>query len=164
MLDASIKMNLINFKRMVSVSIQRKNIKLLKAYFKTFRRRKSPIANHFGGSQWWAFSFDTLFKVHTFIENNSDFVSYHKNTLLPDELFFHTNIRFLMEKDNSIRVKNALTYVNWSRNNGKFPVVFNESNSEELLQQSANNMLFARKFDMDYCGKILNILDNNQLV
>lgn len=153
--------NLKNLKKIFRLSFQRKNSSLFFKFLKTFRKRCSPIKNHYGGSQWWAFKFETLFKIYEFIENNNKFVDFHKDTHIPDELFFHTIVNYLSQYDNSIKVKKSLTYINWTRNYGKFPVVFNQSDFDEIHLQLEKNKLFARKFDVSDCGLILDLLDKS---
>lgn len=158
-LDSDFKTNLKNLREVFVLIIKRKNIFLLFLYLKTFKKRKCRIPNHYGGSQWWAFNFNTLNEVFKFIENNDDYIDFHKNTHIPDEIFFQTIIKYLSIENRTIMNKKSLTYVNWEKHQGKIPVLFNQYDFEEIKLQLANNKFFARKFDSNYCEKIFDLLD-----
>lgn len=130
--------------------------KLSKLFIK---RRLSKNIKAFGGSQWWAFPIETIQIVLAFIHANPKYLNYHKNTLLPDEIFFHSILKHLSEK-NDLIIKPSITYVNWERKNTPLPVIFSEYDFKELKEIS-NNKLFARKFDVNYCEKILDLLDKS---
>ena len=121
------------------------------------------VESFYGGSQWWGFSYKTLLKVDSYLKENKNYINFFRNRLIPDEIFFHTIIGQLIKNDNEIAIKNSLTYVNWERNEGKFPLVFNNLDYLELQQQLNEDRLFARKFDIDYCDSILDDLDKSIL-
>lgn len=158
-LETDIETNFRNFLKIFKIIFERKKSIYFFLYLKTFKKRKSSIENHYGGSQWWALNFNTLNEAFNFIENNADYVDFHKNTHIPDEIFFQTIINYLSIENSAIKIKKSLTYVNWERNFGKIPVLFNKDDFEEIKLQSENFKLFARKFDTNYCEKILDLLD-----
>ena len=129
---------------------------------KIFKRRNFPnYVKPFGGSQWWAFPIRTINKILEFIKEHPEYLKYHKYTLIPDEIFFHSIIMYLNEKE-PIKIAPSLTYANWKRKSGPLPVTFRIEDFEELETASRKN-LFARKFDIDIDESILNRIDDNLL-
>ena len=66
----------------------------------------------------------------------------------------------LAENNREIKIKTSQTYVNWERKNVVLPVTFNDKYLQELSQVEH---LWARKFDVDYDEKILDLVDENLL-
>ena len=66
----------------------------------------------------------------------------------------------LAENNREIKIKPSQTYVNWERKNVALPVTFNDKDLQELSQV---DQLWARKFDVDYDEKILDLVDENLL-
>ncbi len=65
----------------------------------------------YGCSQWWALSRDACDFILDFVENKKKVVKFLKNTVVPDESFFHIilgNSRF------KSRIASSLTYTDWS--------------------------------------------------
>jgi hypothetical protein len=130
--------------------------------FKIFRKRRFPIhIEAYGGSVYWAFPTTTIEKILEFIKNNPHYIIYHKYSLCPDEIFFHSIIAHL-QIINDIPTENSITYVNWDKKNVKLPVTFEKSDFNEL-QNASINYLFARKFDIDIDNGILDKLDSEFL-
>lgn len=130
----------------------------LSLFIKSFIPRQLDM-KFYGGSNWWAFNFDTLNKIHRYIDDNKKKLYGHFiYTHCADEIFFHTIIKHLIKNDDTIVLDDTITYVNWSRKNCPLPVTFNQDDYEELATQPEVK-LFARKFDTDYDGVILDILD-----
>lgn len=131
-------------------------LKLLK------RRAKFPnYLKPFGGDQWWAITTETAKKVLQFINEHPDYLVFHKETLLPDEIFFQSIIVQLNSATPHL-IKPSLTYVNWQKMNVPLPVTFNIEDISELRNQSKEK-LFARKFDISMDENILNAIDQSIL-
>jgi hypothetical protein len=127
---------------------------------KPLKRRRFPSSmKPYGGSQWWAFPIETIHQILKFIDANPNYTKYHKNSLLPDELFFHSILMHLKEKNSSVIIKPSITYVNWTRKNTSLPVTFTADDIDELKEQGAKNKLFARKFNIEEDREILNLID-----
>lgn len=124
-----------------------------------FKKRVFPtyIKPH-GGSQWWAFTIDTARSILLFIEKHPDYLRYHKYTLVPDEIFFHSILMHLFKENPDSDIRPSLTYVNWSRKDVQLPVTFRADDITELNEQ-ARVHFFARKFDMSSDPEILDLLD-----
>ena len=69
-------------------------------------------------------------------------------------MIFQTLIHIIPNYDGQIR--DTVNYANWGRKNCSLPVVFDENDLEELLEQPSHK-LFARKFDIEQKG--IGILD-----
>lgn len=117
--------------------------------------RKLPNMPMYGGGQWFAFTTDIIFRILTFLKVNEDYIRYHVFTHVPDEIFFHTLLKYFQAIDPSIRIEDSLTYVDWS---GSTPAIFDRRHHASL-QQVAQSHLFARKFDTAVSGELLDLLD-----
>jgi hypothetical protein len=131
--------------------------------FLLLKKRKLKLGlRQYGGSAWWAFNYETLVKMHSFINDNyKKLYDYYKYTTCPDEIFFQTIAQYLSEQDESIKIAPSLTYVNWLRNpTSASPLTFTIDDLEELKSQPSAS-LFARKFDITLDENILDALDLN---
>ncbi|MCL1868326.1 MAG: beta-1,6-N-acetylglucosaminyltransferase [Paludibacter sp.] len=155
--------------------VQRTFRKVSKASLKSFFRREISLGQlllllkkrklslglrQYGGSAWWAFNAPTMKKMYDYITANYKVLcAYYKYTICPDEIFFQTIAHHLSEADSSVKLLPSITYVNWqSVGNAPSPVTFTVSHLEELKQQP-ENLLFARKFDMEMDSQILDEID-----
>lgn len=134
---------------------------------KTFRKlltlpkRKPFFEKQFAGSQWWAFNEKTTKLIYDFIKKEyTELEKYYRYTSAPDEIFFQSIIISLAENSKEIKIKPSQTYVNWERKNVALPVTFNDKDLQELSQV---DQLWARKFNVDYDEKILDLIDNKLL-
>lgn len=121
------------------------------------KRRFPAYLKPHGGGQWWALPMKKIQEVLDFIDTHPDYLAYHKYTLLPDEIFFHSIIATLEGP-----VAPSVTYVNWDRKNTPLPVIFEKDDLVELKLASAEK-LFARKFDINMDSTILDLLDQELL-
>lgn len=107
--------------------------------------------------QWIALNKNTTKIILNWISNNPKFIKSHKYTLIPDEFFFQSVLKYL-ENDYNIKIKKCLTYANWLKKNVSLPVVFTSEDIDEL-KKIDKNMLFARKFDLEKDKEILQKID-----
>lgn len=143
-----------NIKNIIKLTFIAKNLSFLKYIF-TVRKHPSDL-KPFGGSQWWTLPIETIHLIMNYIDSNKSFLKYHQHTNCPDEIFFHTLVSNLID---SQKIKESVTYVNWTRENTPLPVVFR--NEEDLNELKETNWLFARKFDSE--SKILDNIDSELL-
>lgn len=144
-----------NLKGILSLIISGK-FQFLKKIFKT-RTIPGYIAP-FGGEHWWALPVETVGKILNFLKHHPDYYTYHKDTLLAEEIFFQSIVMHLSGHDPEMIIEPTLTYVNWERKNVVLPVTFAKSDLDEIREQP-ENMLFARKFDTDIDENILDLID-----
>ncbi|MCC8358521.1 beta-1,6-N-acetylglucosaminyltransferase [Salinimicrobium sediminilitoris] len=121
------------------------------------KRRFPSYLKPYGGGQWWALPMLKVKEILNFIDEHPDYLVYHKYTLIPDEIFFHSIMATLDGP-----VAPSLTYVNWDRKNTPLPVTFEKEDLEELKLASVEK-LFARKFDITIDTTILDLLDQELL-
>ena len=145
--------------QLVKNGIKQRDFGLCLLIFKSFKKRNSPISDHYGGSQWWALNNETLKMILNYVEENPQFLNFHRYTYIPDEIFFHTIIKILTDKYPEIKILPSLTYVNWKKLDYDFPAVFGTNNLDELTIAKKNGKLFARKFEAHIDAGILDLLD-----
>lgn len=143
-----------NMKAIIKLAFITKGLSFLKYIF-LIRKHPSNL-KPFGGSQWWALPIETIDLIMNFIAFNESFLRYHQHTNCPDEIFFHTLVSHLID---SHKIKESVTYVNWTREDTPLPVTFR--NEEDLNELEETNCLFARKFDSE--SKILDNIDSELL-
>ena len=125
---------------------------------KIIKKRKLPgYIQPYGGSQWWSLPMDTIKKVMEFHTKHPDFKKFHEQTLIPDEIFFHS-ILMKLNKEEPMSFAPPLTYTNWKRKSVPLPVTFKKEDIEELYTASQEK-LFARKFNTEVDHEILDELD-----
>ena len=121
------------------------------------------------GSNWWALTEGCIKYIIKFIQRNNDYVSFHRYTHCPDEIFFHSivksspfaaNLTHDFEKANDLTSYFALNehgchYIDWNAKGVTLPKVLNEGDLNNLLSSRA---LFARKFREDISGNLLQML------
>ncbi|WP_302849930.1 beta-1,6-N-acetylglucosaminyltransferase [Polaribacter batillariae] len=132
-------------------------------------KRKSIFKEHYKGSNWFVFNYQTVVKILKYIEKNKNkiynYYYYYYYTACADEQFFHTILKEIMIYDKSIKVLPSVHYIDWTRKNTLLPVTFKVEDLNLLINQP-ENLLFARKFDEKIDNKILDLIDtsiNNKL-
>lgn len=131
------------------------------------RYQKIPL---YQGSQWWALTDPCVRHIFKFLEENSDYLAFHRHTLVPDESFFHSIIKSSpfaeriihdVEKVASIDEyyesnEYGCHYIDWNSKGVALPKVLDVSDAESLTRSTA---LFARKFDKNRSAALLNQLE-----
>jgi hypothetical protein len=109
----------------------------------------------YAGSQWWALSREACACVLHFTCHNPRVVKFFKNTLYPDESFFHTIIGNSPFRSQVVR---NLTFTDWSRPTPPYPAIIDEQHIRQFLASpnvtdegiyGKGELLFARKFPDD---------------
>lgn len=122
---------------------------------KALKRRRFPsYLQPYKGSQWWALPIETVQFIDEFINEHPDYITYHKDTFAPDEIFFHSIIYSMFDKS---CIREEPTYVHWQPDNGG-PLLLREKNFAELMNRGRDK-LFARKFDIEIDSTILDLID-----
>jgi hypothetical protein len=118
------------------------------------------------GCTWWSLTEECIKYIMKFIQRNNDYTAFHKYTLCPDEIFFHSivksspfaaNITHDYEKANDLNSyfdlnEHGCHYIDWNAKGVTLPKVLNESDINNLLRSET---LFARKFrENDSCNLI----------
>jgi len=111
-----------------------------------------------GGSQWWAFPKEVISFLKQFIYNNPQYLDFHEQTYILDEIFFQTIIMNHPQFSKRV-INNRLRFIDWSRE--PKPMTFNDDylNLFKDLCENHPFCLFARKFDLPESEKLLNQID-----
>lgn len=118
-------------------------------------RRQIPLGlvPH-GGSNWWCLTRSAVEYVDQFLLTHPQVSSYFRYSFLPDEMFFQT---ILSNSTFASRiVGDNLTFIDSSSPTPPWPTVLDAKFLPTLM---ASPKLFARKFDVGYDPKILDLLD-----
>jgi len=125
-------------------------MRIQRSYQKVFKDM-TPYA----GSTWWALTRSACQYVIKFIDANSRFAQFMRNTAMPDESFFHTIIGNSRFRHNCNR---NLTFVDWPGANHPNPAIISKMHVEKFRKNSnlyvddvcgKGPLLFARKFPDD---------------
>jgi hypothetical protein len=108
----------------------------------------------YAGSNWFTLSYSCIRYIHNFVQQNTAFVDYYKNTIIPEESFFHT---ILINQSEFNISKENMRYIRWHSSNTGSPAILGVQDFEDLRN---SNKHFARKFDVKVDSKILDLLDN----
>ena len=116
----------------------------------------------YAGSQWWALTNNACQYVIDFMQKNPKIITYLRNVIIPDELFFQTII------GNSVfakRMKRNITYSDWRRKDSPYhPAIIDSDHIDYFVERKhllgagvygEGELLFARKFpdDSEYLVK-----------
>jgi hypothetical protein len=129
--------------------------------------QKIPL---YQGSQWWALTDRCVAHIFKFLEENSNYIAFHKYTRVPDETFFHSIIKSSpfaeciihdVEKVESLNRcfesnKHGCHYIDWNSRGAILPKVLDVSDTKLLMRSTA---LFARKFEENRSTGLLNQLE-----
>jgi hypothetical protein len=121
------------------------------------RRRFLPGLQPYGGSSYWCLSGEAVSFVHGYIRDHPEFVSFFRRVFIPDELFFQT---LLVNSELRNRIVNDdLRYMRWTAS-GSGPEILGTDDFDRLRD---TEKLFARKFDQDVDGRILELIEEQLL-
>ncbi len=109
----------------------------------------------YGGSQWWTLSREAIAHIFQFIYHRPEFLSFSKQSFIPDELFIQTIVSNSHLADSVTGDDLRLTI--WDRPFPPFPAILTIDDWDMLL---ASDKLFARKFDARTDGTVLQALDD----
>jgi Core-2/I-Branching enzyme len=122
-----------------------------------FVRRRFPAGlTPYGGSAWWALTADALVELDDFVKQNPAVVDFFRHVKMPDELFVQSVLMSSPIADSI--VNEEIHHVEWPA--GAHPATFTAADLERLL---GSGKLFARKFDAEVDGEILDLIDREAL-
>jgi hypothetical protein len=108
------------------------------------------------GSNWMRFTKKAIAYMLERIDQEPEYVTYFKSTLLSEEHFFHTLLLNAKEEERGPIVNNNFTFCHWKRAPELYTVPLNMSDMDQLL---ASGDLLARKFDETFETEIFDYLD-----
>lgn len=125
------------------------------SFFRNVRKHPNHVIPYYG-SQWWVLNYSLCQKVLNFIENNPQFLKYHRSTLLPDEIVIQSICGTLKKKNTEIEIDNEnLHYIDWSKKSSH-PKNLTEKDFDKIKK---SNKIFARKFEYPSCKTLINKLN-----
>jgi hypothetical protein len=117
------------------------------------RRRFPPGLQPYGGGAWCALSHDAVRYITSFVDRRPDIVGFFSHVKIPDEIFMHTVLLNSPLRDTV--VGDEVHYIDWSHG-GSHPKTLGTEDYDRIV---GSGKLFARKFDVRYDMKILDLLD-----
>ena len=125
------------YKRMVRIAYREVILKT-----KILQRSFTFYKYVYGGSSWFSITGECLEYIMNYLKNNNEYYEFFKNSLCPDEIFFHTlimNSPFAKNVEN-----NNLRYIDWSVKNMGSPKQLNKNDIDLAIE---SNNIFARKIE-----------------
>ena len=123
------------------------------------------------GSQWWCLTFGCIKYITEFLQENNDYIIFHKHTFAADEIFFHSIVKsspfaahithdFAKAKDIKMHFASGdrgSHYIEWDKTTiYRHPKILDEQDLHNLLNSQA---LFARKFEEGISDNLLQALE-----
>lgn len=108
------KFNVNNMKQLLKVGLYKPSriLRALRILF-TFPQREHPeYAIPYGGEFWWILQIETIREIIRFVERHPDFMEYHKNTAIPDEMFINTIVYNIV--DRNLIKEDSLRFIKWA--------------------------------------------------
>ena len=121
-------------------------------------RRMPPYVQLYYGSQWWSMPVAVVRRVLHFVDEHPEYLAFHEDSLLPDEMFFQGALMALKARDPGLELLPSNTYVDWHATERPRPPVMRAQRLEQLLAMPPH-VLFARKFDRTVDADIFRLLD-----
>lgn len=122
----------------------------LRCVFLPARKFPKELTPYYG-SQWWSMNKVTYEKILEYLNNNPQYLKYHKHTLLPDEIFFQSLVLNIC--DSKSVINNNFRFIEWDKNSNH-PKTIDETFFDAI---QGSECLFARKFEEN--SEILNLID-----
>jgi hypothetical protein len=111
-----------------------------------------------GRSQWFTIPLECVSYLIEYWDKNPQIEKFMKFTWAPDEFIFHT---ILYNSDFKEKMaSDDLRYIDWSRG-GVNPKLLDMEDAELLFE---SKKLYARKFDMNKHGDVLDLIDEKRLL
>jgi hypothetical protein len=122
------------------------------------------------GTQWWALTHDCVEYIFGFLSSNADYHSFFRDTLCPEEIFFHSIVKrspftsrithdfeIISDRDQfSSSNEHGCHYIDWNATGeDRLPKALDLTDLDKLLNSKA---LFARKFQQPRSGALLSTL------
>lgn len=138
-----------------------KTINLLASYIPRLRREIPLGMKPFTGSTWFFLDMYFLDYILEFVRKHPEYLKFHSNTFVADELFVHMLIGNATDEKLLSTVENIEKhFIIWESNQVAHPKIIVKSDFEQMLHSDS---LFARKFDEKLDSEILDLIDDRML-
>jgi len=115
---------------------------LLWIYEKITPKRVIPYnMKPYYGSQWWSLTYESIKSIMEFLLDNPKFIKYHKESLIPDEMFFQMIL--LNNEIIDTIINDNKRFILWNKESSH-PISLSSSRLPEI---NMSDKLFARKFE-----------------
>ena len=135
---------------------ERVNYKTRTLRLPILRRRFPRGLQPYGGGAWCALSYDAVRYIVSFAEERPEVVRFFRHVKIPDEIFVPTVLLNSPLRDSV--VGEDVHYIDWSHG-GAHPKTLGTEDYDRIVE---SGKLFARKFDVRYDTKVLDMLDANR--
>lgn len=119
------------------------------------RRIPDQVKHLYGGSAWFSLTRSCAKTVVEYSHIHPSLLKRFRYTFAPDEIYIHTVVRHVDYPNKQIANIN-LRHIHWAKGGDNHPVSFNESHFYEI---SSSGAFFARKFETQDCGKLIDMID-----
>ena len=121
--------------------------------FRVFKKKQLQNVDFYFGSSWWCIHHEFAKYLLGYIDKDTNYSLFFKDSSCPDESFFQT---LLMNSPYSSTQKDYLHYIDWSEG-GSSPKNLTTLDYDKIV---SSGKLFARKIDGDY--ELLEMLSKHQ--
>lgn len=133
--------------------------KAMKIWLTAPKRRHPEELIPYRGEMWWGLRRSTLERIINYLDEHPEYLDYHKNTCIPDEIFFSTLVYNLIPHE---EISNScLRYINWDESAPGYSPHDITLNDTTLISDIISNpdYLFARKISdinvANYINKVI---------
>ncbi len=141
--------------------ISSRALNLMASYVKVFRRKKPLQMIGYAGSAWMVLDMEAAKYILNFHENHPEYLKFHKDTFVADEVFIHMIIGNSKNETLHSRISNANQhFMIWETPESAHPKLFSIADFEKI---AVSKHLFARKFDDTIDSLILDKIDSDLL-
>src|SRR5262249_6356220 len=116
------------------------------------------------GSMYWSLTADCVRFIMDFLDSNPGYVDVHRHVAIPDEAFFHPPVKpppfagatpqDFSARPSPDRLHHGNHFIDWAGLRQRDNLTLDARDLEDLL---ASDALFARKFDEDRSGRLLDL-------
>jgi hypothetical protein len=132
-------------------------------FLKVMKKREFPsYVKPYGGSQWFSINGYALKYVLKFLDEQPGYLTYHRDTLIPDEIFFQSIIYSSGDpKIKSNIVNSNHHYIDWTIREGKNPPAILDLS--DFRQIADSDKLFCRKVEQNISDSLLGRIEVEML-
>lgn len=146
----------------IALNTPSKLYKALKIWLKSPKREHPKNLIPYRGEMWWGLRRSTIEQIMLFLDKHPEYIEYHKDTCIPDEIFFNTLVYNIIPRDEICN--DCLRFINWGKSvHGCSPFDITLDDKELISDIVANpQYLFARKITDIKVANYINNLINAQ--
>jgi hypothetical protein len=141
--------------------LRSKTMNLLSRYIPVLRRKMPNGMKPYTGQTWWILDMYALNYILDYNEKHPEYLAFHKNTFVADELFIQMVIGNSTDQKLKESIENSeRRFTIWEKANSAHPKILRLSDFDAIANADD---LFARKFDENVDAEILEMIDRKIL-